>query len=179
MTIGEKIQKLRKQNGWSQEELASRISVSRQTLSKWELGVTVPDTENVVAICKLFQISADDLLQIELNFESGSIQQKQSISGHAVRVICGTGILVCSLLGLLVLGILSSVCPATYIEAPADQPWVRATTGFWGFVFVHNLLWLVLLCAIGIVGGATALFYQHIKGILLSWKDKVHKTEKT
>lgn len=38
MTIGEKIQKLRKQNGWSQEELASRISVSRQTLSKWELG---------------------------------------------------------------------------------------------------------------------------------------------
>ena len=71
MNIGEKIQKLRKQNGWSQEELASRISVSRQTLSKWELGVTVPDTENVVAICKLFQISVDDLLQIELNSESG------------------------------------------------------------------------------------------------------------
>lgn len=56
MTIGEKIQKLRKQNGWSQEELASRISVSRQTLSKWELGVTVPDTEMWSAICKLFQI---------------------------------------------------------------------------------------------------------------------------
>ena len=45
MTFGEKLQALRKARGWSQEELATQINVSRQALSKWESGASVPDTE--------------------------------------------------------------------------------------------------------------------------------------
>ena len=62
MTFGEKLQALRKARGWSQEELATQINVSRQALSKWESGASVPDTENVVALSRLFGVSTDYLL---------------------------------------------------------------------------------------------------------------------
>ena len=62
MNSGEKILHLRKLSGMSQEELASQITVSRQAISKWELGESIPDTDNVVQLCKLFSVSADYLL---------------------------------------------------------------------------------------------------------------------
>ena len=62
MTFGEKLQQLRRRQGWSQEELAARIPISRQAVSKWESGSAMPDTENVVAISRLFSVSTDYLL---------------------------------------------------------------------------------------------------------------------
>ena len=62
MNLGEKIHQLRKQSGMSQEELAAKITVSRQAISKWELGESIPDTENVVQLSKLFNVSTDFLL---------------------------------------------------------------------------------------------------------------------
>lgn len=62
MTFGEKLQILRKSRGWSQEQLAERIAVSRQAVSKWESEAAVPDTENVVELSKLFGVSTDYLL---------------------------------------------------------------------------------------------------------------------
>lgn len=66
MTFGEKLQALRKAQGLSQEELAQRINVSRQALSKWESGASVPDTENVIALSRLFGVSTDYLLLNEV-----------------------------------------------------------------------------------------------------------------
>ena len=66
MTFGEKLQALRKARGWSQEELAQQINVSRQALSKWESGASVPDTENVVALSRLFGVPTDYLLLDEM-----------------------------------------------------------------------------------------------------------------
>ena len=66
MTFGEKLQTLRKARGWSQEELAQQINVSRQALSKWESGASVPDTENVVALSRLFGVPIDYLLLDEM-----------------------------------------------------------------------------------------------------------------
>ena len=62
MTFGEKLQQLRRRQGWSQEELAAQIPISRQAVSKWESGAAMPDTENVVAISRLFGVSTDYLL---------------------------------------------------------------------------------------------------------------------
>ena len=62
MTFGEKLQQLRRERGWSQEELAAHIPISRQAISKWESGAAMPDTENVVAISRLFGVSTDYLL---------------------------------------------------------------------------------------------------------------------
>lgn len=62
MTVGEKIYTLRTQAGYSQEEFAEIIGVSRQSVSKWETSSAFPDTEYVVKICKLLNISTDTLL---------------------------------------------------------------------------------------------------------------------
>ena len=70
MSLGEKILRLRKLSGMSQEELASQITVSRQAISKWELGESVPDTDNVVQICKLFNVSADYLLNDDIETDT-------------------------------------------------------------------------------------------------------------
>ncbi len=63
MTIGEKIAHLRMAEHMSQEQLAEKISVSRQSISKWEMDQSYPQIENIIQLCKLFNISADALLQ--------------------------------------------------------------------------------------------------------------------
>jgi len=71
MKLGEKLQQLRKKSGLSQEQLAAQITVSRQAVSKWELDETMPDTDNVVQLSRLFGVSCDYLLRDEVD-EPGS-----------------------------------------------------------------------------------------------------------
>ena len=61
MEIGKNIMDLRKKNGLSQEELAEKIGVARQTISKWELGETSPDLKQAKELSKLFHVSLDEL----------------------------------------------------------------------------------------------------------------------
>ena len=63
MKINEKIYSLRKQSNLSQEELADKLNVSRQTVSKWELGESNPDSDKIVPICELFGITTEELLR--------------------------------------------------------------------------------------------------------------------
>lgn len=67
MTLGEKIQKLRKQNGLSQEALAEKVMVTRQTISKWELGQSLPDLDFVARLSDIFNVSSDYLIKDEWN----------------------------------------------------------------------------------------------------------------
>jgi transcriptional regulator with XRE-family HTH domain len=67
MTLGEKLQQLRKSKSMSQEQLATQITVSRQAISKWELGESMPDTDNILQLSKLFGVSTDYLLNDEMN----------------------------------------------------------------------------------------------------------------
>ena len=69
MTIGEKIAKFRTAANISQEQLAEKIGVSRQSVSKWEVDQALPQIDKVLQLCDLFEISADELLrdQIEIN----------------------------------------------------------------------------------------------------------------
>ena len=62
MTTGEKLQKLRKDNDYTQEELAEIMSVSRQSISKWESDIAFPETEKLIALSKLYHCSIDYLL---------------------------------------------------------------------------------------------------------------------
>ncbi len=73
MNFAEKLFTLRTQSGYSQETLAEKLSVSRQAVSKWETGPTLPETDKLIAISELFNVSIDSLLidSISLNtFES-------------------------------------------------------------------------------------------------------------
>lgn len=62
MEVGNQIQKLRQDNNLTQEQLAEKLSVSRQSVSKWELGQSIPELEIIIAMSKLFDISTDELL---------------------------------------------------------------------------------------------------------------------
>ena len=62
MEFNNKLYELRKQKGLSQEELASRLNVSRQTVSKWEVGDSTPDMEKLIAMSDLFGVSLDELV---------------------------------------------------------------------------------------------------------------------
>ena len=61
MEIGKKIMNLRKKNGLSQEELAEKVGVARQTISKWELGETSPDLKQAKELSRIFYVSLDEL----------------------------------------------------------------------------------------------------------------------
>ena len=63
MTLGQRLQKARKESGLSQEELAEQLGVSRQAVSKWENGVSDPSTSNLIALAKLYGLSAEELLE--------------------------------------------------------------------------------------------------------------------
>lgn len=62
MTFGEKIYKLRKENGLSQEDLADKLKVSRQSISKWETDCGYPETEKIIKLAKIFNVTIDYLL---------------------------------------------------------------------------------------------------------------------
>ena len=63
MILGEKIAQLRRKNGWSQEELADKMEISRQAVSKWESGQTMPDLERILRLSSLFGVTIDYLLK--------------------------------------------------------------------------------------------------------------------
>lgn len=65
MTFAEKLKTIRKQSGMSQEQLAEKLGVSRQAVTKWETDAGIPDIENIMAISALFDISIDELLSNE------------------------------------------------------------------------------------------------------------------
>lgn len=65
MTIGVKIQNLRKQKGLSQEQLAEAVGVSRQAVSKWEAEQSVPDIDKIILICDYFGVTTDYILRDE------------------------------------------------------------------------------------------------------------------
>ncbi len=69
MILADKIIRLRKKNGWSQEELAEKMNVSRQAVSKWEAAQTTPDLEKILQLSKLFSVTTDYLLKDEIEDE--------------------------------------------------------------------------------------------------------------
>lgn len=69
MTIGKKITWLRQKNGISQEELADRLEVSRQSVSKWEMDAAYPRIDKLIQMCTVFGVSTDELLKEEISFE--------------------------------------------------------------------------------------------------------------
>lgn len=66
MILADKIIKLRKQRGWSQEQLAEMLNVSRQSVSKWEGGLSIPDLDKIIKMSNLFGVSTDYLLKDEM-----------------------------------------------------------------------------------------------------------------
>ena len=74
MKFGNKLYELRKKNGYSQEELADKLGVSRQSVSKWESNSTYPETDKIIQIANLFDCSMDDLINDKITDIEGSLR---------------------------------------------------------------------------------------------------------
>lgn len=163
MTIGQKIQLLRKQRGWSQEKLAEELSVSRQALSKWELGTSVPDTENLRKISQLFAVSADYLLDDTRDapespqgpHPSRTVPSRFLLTERAKRLLAERGYAACYLLaagcvpGLLVIGFLCfaylSALPAPLRDLPLQAFMIPIAACILGIFLVARIVVLLVL----------------------------------
>ena len=99
MDFSDKLLKLRTQCGYSQEALAEKLNVSRQAVSKWELGTTLPETDKVIAISDFFNVSTDYLLKDKFQLSNndsldrvvlkflGSAQDMDNISKELVEIM--------------------------------------------------------------------------------------------
>lgn len=99
MTLGQRIQELRKQNNLSQEALGEKLGVSRQAISRWEMDGAVPEVDKLIAMGKLFGVSLNDLLQVE----SGPAGPEPKIVLSLPR-LWRVGVVILALLTLLSLG---------------------------------------------------------------------------
>ncbi len=78
----EKLAELRKASGFSQDELAEQLGVSRQSVSRWETGQAEPSPENLRAMCALYQVSADYLLLDGVTLKKGKLVTDGTVSGE-------------------------------------------------------------------------------------------------
>ena len=107
MELSKKIYQLRKLAGMTQEQLAEKLNISRQTLSKWENGTSVPDVESVVRLSVLFHTSLEELLLEEENRAEEektqiTLEDMMRINAHNRRM----NLLLCSGLLFLAIGII-------------------------------------------------------------------------
>lgn len=91
MQLGNNIYSLRKEKGLSQEKLAEKISVTRQTISNWELGETYPNPEQLVLLSKALNISIDELVGNDFKQSSGKDDAKTLKSIYlSLALLCGS-----------------------------------------------------------------------------------------
>ena len=138
---------LRRDLELSQEEFAQKLRVTRQAVSRWELNIALPDTENVVRLSELFGVTTDYLLKEREAEENPSPEPgiPASKDRYSAQQRGGGILLALSLLGLLVMGILSSIQPTVSYYPDGSV----AADGLIAWVRAHDLMWLLGLCLLG------------------------------
>ena len=104
MNLGKKIAELRKKNNLSQEELAEKVGVAIQTISKWEIGDTTPDINQVKIISKIFNISIDELVDNDINnVIVEKVSNTEKLAGITIKILKVFGIMLIVFITLIFL----------------------------------------------------------------------------
>ena len=107
MEIGNKILELRKNKHLSQEQLAEKMNVTRQTISKWELNETTPDIKQAKELSKIFKISLDELTDNDMsNLVMQKVSNTEKLTGLVLKILKWIG--VCFLV-ILIIDIISFI----------------------------------------------------------------------
>ena len=114
MVIGDKILELRKKSGMSQEQLAAQIGVSRQSISKWESGASMPDNDKLILLSNFFNVSLDYLMEdnVELNNQSDHIENKTPAPTEAKK----------SLMPGIIISALGVICIVLWVIIQVSSP---------------------------------------------------------
>lgn len=119
MEIGNKILELRKNSNLSQEELAEKVGVSRQTISKWELGETSPDIKQAKELSKIFNVSLDELVNNDQkNIIIEKVSNTEKLAGLIIKILKFLGI---ALIVLFVTEIIAFILFAFVKNEPITQ----------------------------------------------------------
>lgn len=93
MSLGNKILDLRKKQNLSQEQLAEKLNVTRQTISKWELDETSPDIKQAKQLSKIFKVSLDELTDNDIkDMLIEKVSNTEKLAGMLIKIIKGIGI---------------------------------------------------------------------------------------
>ena len=80
MNLSDNLKRIRKEHNLSQEELAEKLGVSRQSVSKWESGTAFPEMDKVIQICKIFNVNMDDLMNQDIKAINNTREAKSNIN---------------------------------------------------------------------------------------------------
>lgn len=194
MKFCEKLQKLRKEKGYSQEQLADLLDVSRQSVSKWESGTTYPEMDKLLSLCKIFNVSLDELTNDEITDKNIIDKKKNNFSNIFYAILdminksiemfknmskkelakCITELIILFLI-LLVLKI-----PFNYINASVRDIFINFSpkafdilNSIW--LFLSNVIYLILFVTIFIFVYKSR-FLDKYNGVA-KVKEKVNKEE--
>lgn len=152
MEFSEKLQQLRKEKSWTQEQLAEKVLVSRTAISKWENGKGYPNIDSLKILSKLFEVSIDDLLSGEELLSLAEDENRTNIN-NMLSIIYGT-------LDILMLAFLFL---PLYIREDSDL--VR-TVSLFSNPDISPITWFIylLLPILLVVIGVTELLTQYLVG---------------
>ncbi len=161
--IGTKISFCRKKAGLSQEALATRLNISRQAVSRWETGEAVPDTEKIVQLSRLFQVSTDYLLLDEIKepltgqnpagIQTGPAKEKRKY----LRIYFGKCLLVIGLIAL------AAILIGAGVYADSLTSWYTAWGRYGTALFKTWIIVPFLLSACISAGGVIILWAEYFR----------------
>ena len=181
MKLNEKILTLRKKMGLSQEELAEKLNVSRQAVSRWEVGSAQPDASNVLQLSKLFGVTADYLLndEYESDRDVRIVRRTESSAKQTVRrltagFVAGVGLLANFLIYLVSRFVEVPVTVKTYQDG---RTWYTGARGhsYWGFIREYDLEFLAVLLCLLVVAGLLVILYKKIDAKVAEIESKTTK----
>ena len=124
MKFNEKLVNLRKMHNLSQEQVAEKLKVARQTISKWELGETTPEMDKLIIISELYNITLDELMKEE---NEGKVvndlnnTNSQKLAGMTIKILKGIGIFILIVAILYILLMIVGFVAFNKVETDSDS----------------------------------------------------------
>lgn len=177
MTFAEKLQTLRRTKGMSQEQLAEQLNVSRQAISKWELGESMPDTENVIRLSKLFNVSIDYLLNDEFQSDDDipAVKENRQLlkSEYHKKLLLITGAILSGIgaVGTITLWVLSTMIKVhvTRVTVTPNGTKMYHVGGdilgydFWTFISEYRLMAILAIMLVLLISGIALILIRNKK----------------
>lgn len=141
----EKLKENRIKLGLSREQLASKLKTTKQTVSKWETGLSMPDLENVIKLSELFQVSTDYLLKdrkSDSDFSYYTVVQTEKAVLSPLKLLSILGLVLTSM-AILTLFVVTIVEPISYINSGGKE-----FTGFLAYCFIYIEFLIVIIILI-------------------------------
>ncbi len=164
-SMGERIYKLRKKNNMSQGDLANELDTSRQTISKWENNMCIPELDKIIRLCEIFSVSSDYILRgiVEEAKDSNDRKEQTILKEQTVIVEKTTDIKTIFASGLLINAMFFLFLFPKMFYIPVFFSAVAATLLFCKKHAIYYSLWLVffcinIFCSLSTAGGMDMIF---------------------